>query len=317
MKYLLSDYCLLVSISPKGSDRLGKAYENMCRYMVQPVTTSCLLHALRGLSAGGYIAVEPENGVFTVSTPISLTESGRKAAVLSGLQKLLGEEKFFLKKERAFCAVERPEVHSGEAWTVEAEGFDRIARELLRGYEITLPMFEITDLGDGVMKLTVHHPSDRPDWDGDEDEDCAGDPDAAALCYSASVSGPSERIVQGLRDLIATAHALATEPPRTRKVALHGSDRSLLMSLANAANEQGLVTFRVTVSQIRFNRQRFIGKRDSDLDYAQCGDPIFIHEMSSGEGFAYFEVLHAALSHPELLSEADFHTLSDIHRFTH
>ena len=32
---------------------------------------------------------------------------------------------------------------------------------------------------------------------------------------------------------------------------------------------------RLHIEKILFNRQRFIGKRDGDLDYAQCGDSIF------------------------------------------
>ena len=70
----------------------------------------------------------------------------------------------------------------------------------------------------------------------------------------------------------------------------------------------------MTVSKIRFNRQRFVGKRDSDLDYAQCGDPIFIHEMASAEGFAYYCVLHDMLARPDLLTEEDFDKLSVVHR---
>ena len=113
-----------------------------------------------------------------------------------------------------------------------------------------------------------------------------------------------------------SAHVLVTESPRARKVALHGADRSLLISLANAANEQGLVTFRMTVSQIRFNRQRFVGKRDSDLDYAQCGDPIFIHEMSSAQGFSLYDVFHSMLARPDLLGEDDLAVLNEIYSRT-
>ena len=123
-----------------------------------------------------------------------------------------------------------------------------------------------------------------------------------------------EQAKAAIRDLVDTAYLIITEPPRARKVALHGVDGSLLISLANAANEQGLVSFRMTVSRIRFNRQRFVGKRDSDLDYAQCGDPIFIHEMASAEGFAYYCVLHDMLARPDLLTEEDLDKLSIVHR---
>jgi hypothetical protein len=87
-----------------------------------------------------------------------------------------------------------------------------------------------------------------------------------------------------------------------------------LISLANAANEQGLVAFRMTVSKIRFNRQRFVGKRDSDLDYAQCGDPIFVHEMGCVADFCLFGVLYSAVLYPKLLGEDDFDRVSVIYR---
>ena len=72
----------------------------------------------------------------------------------------------------------------------------------------------------------------------------------------------------------------------------------------------------MTVSKIRFNRQRFYGKRDSDLDYAQCGDPIFIHEMASAEGFAFIDVMKSVLARPALLTQDDFDKLSVIHQKT-
>ena len=174
-----------------------------------------------------------------------------------------------------------------------------------------MPTFEVTDLGDGYAKLTVHHPNDDPAGEYSVEDI---DPDAATLSYSASVTGTVEQIKAGLRDLIDTAYLLITEAPRPRKVALHGGDGSLLISLANAANEQGFVSFRMTVSKIRFNRQRFVGKRDGDLDYAQCGDPIFIHEMGGAADFCLFGVLYSAVLYPQLLGEEDFTQLSVIYR---
>ena len=316
MKYLLSDYALLNGISPKDTCSLGSAYTNMCYHMSIPVSMPCLLYTLRGLTAGGYVLLEPENGVISVSTPISLTEAGRKAVTVSGLQKLLGAEKAAWKKEQSFCESARPEVTPGEEWTVDPEGFEAIVKNLHERRELELPLFELTEVGDGMAKLTVHHPNDSFRGDGDEDNTDGYDPDAAAVSYSACVTGPGELVAQGMRDLIAAAHALVTEPPRTRKVALHGSDRSLLISLAHAANERGVVSLRMTLSQIRFNRQRFVGKRDSELDYAQCGDPIFILEMASAGDFARYGVMQNALNSPHLLGTEDFDALSEIHRKT-
>ena len=311
MKYQFFEFHLLQSVSGNGRDTLGRVYENFTSYMCAPVTMPCFLHALRGLMAGGYITAEPETGVLTVSTPVALTDKGREAITPKGLSKLFNEAKATAKKELAFCDTERPAEEAGRDWTVEAEGFDTILRELRERREVGLPTFEVTDLGDGYAKLTVHHPGD--DVNAGEDE-ADGDPDAAELTYSASVTGTADQIAAGLRDLVDTAYLLVTEAPRPRKVALHGGDGSLLISLANAANEQGLVAFRMTVSKIRFNRQRFVGKRDSELDYAQCGDPIFIHEMGRAADFCLFGVLYSAVLYPDLLGEDDFDRLSVIYR---
>ena len=279
--------------------------------MGYPVSMPCLLHAIRGLVTGGYITIEPDDGdVISAATPLTVTPAGKKLAAISPMQKLLGEYKAHLKNLVRFCDMERPDIPA-DALTANRDSFEPAVTRLLRAGDISLPMFEISDAGEGFLTLTVHHPHDDPAGEyGVEDMD----PDSADLSYSASVTGTAEQITAGLRDLIDTAYLLVTEPRRSRKVALHGGDGSLLISLANAADEQGLVSFRMTVSKIRFNRQRFVGKRDSDLDYAQCGDPIFIHEMQSAGNFAYYDVLHSVLARPDLLRAEDSRALQEICR---
>lgn len=317
MKYTVSDYYFLFSAVEQKANDVEDAYEGMCICMGCPVSMPCLLHAIRGLVAEGFLTVEPEGGVISAVTPIAVTAEGKKAAAISPIQKLFGESKAHKKNEARFCDTDYPNVPKDNL-SADGDSFADCVTRLIRNGHVSHPMFEISGVEEGYLKLTVHHPNDG--WRGYDDEDEADeedyDPDAAALSYSASVTGTAEQIQAGLRDLIDTAYLLVTEPPRPRKVVLHGADRSLLISLANAANEQGLVSFRMTVAPIRFNRQRFVGKRDSDLDYAQCGDPIFIHEMASAEGFADFCLLHSAVAYPDLLTEEDFDKLSVIHQST-
>jgi hypothetical protein len=312
MKYQFFDYHLLQSISPKGGDTMGSVYENLTSYILSPVTMPCFLFSLRGLMAGGYIEVESRDGAVTPVTPISLTEAGRKAVTVSAFQKLFGELKAIAKKEKVFCALDRPDA-AYIVLSAEGSDFAPITQKLMKARDIAFPTFELTDLGDGIMKLTVHHPNDDPVGIYDAEDI---DPDSPDLAYSASVTGEAEQIMAGMRDLISAAHALLTQPPRTRKVALHGSDGSLLITLARAANETGLVSLRMTVAKIRFNRQRFVGKRDGDLDYAQCGNPIFITELRDEYSFAYWDVLHSAIAYPSLLTEEDLDKLTDIHRIS-
>lgn len=322
MKYSVSDFYFLSSAAELRARTVGAAYENACIFMGQAIPMPCLLHTVRGLVAGGYLTAEPDGTVISASTPISVTDEGRKAVAISLVQKLLGQDKAHRRNELRFCDRERPDVPA-DGLTADAESFDDCVTRLCRGGHITHPTFEISDTDEGCYTLTVHHPNDGwtdPDDDSHDDDSQdndgqeEGDPDAAALSYSATVTCTAEQIKAAIRDITDTAYLIATQPPRARKVALHGVGSSLLISLANAANEQGLVSFRMTASRIRFNRQRFVGKRDSDLDYAQCGDPIFIHEMGSAEGFAYYAALHSMLARPDLLSEEDFGKLSEVHR---
>ena len=313
MKFSVSDFYFLSSAVDLKARTVGVAYENMCTFMGQAVPMPGLLRTIRNLTAGGYITADADSGVITAATPITVTAEGKKAAAISPIQKLLGQDKAHRKNELRFCDTECPAVPAEEL-TADPDSFEDCITRLIRAGHISRPTFEISDMDEGYYKLTVHHPNDG--WYGLDDEDeeeSDSDPDAAALSYSASVTCTEEQAKAAIRDLVDTAYLIATEPPRARKVALHGVDGSLLISLANAANEQGLVSFRMTVSKIRFNRQRFAGKRDSDLDYAQCGDPIFIHEMSSAEGFAFYGVLHDMLARPDLLTEEDFGKLSAVH----
>jgi hypothetical protein len=311
MKYTVSDFYFLSFAHDAKARTIEDAYEGLCICMGQAVPMPCLLRTIRDLVAGGYITVEPEGNVISAVTPITVTAEGKRAAAISPIQKLLGQDKAHRKNELRFCDTECPALPADDL-TADTDSFDDCVTRLIRGGHISRPTFEIGDMNEGYRKVTVHHPNDE--WHGyDDGEDEETDPDTAALSYSAAVTCTEEQVKAAIRDLVDTAYLIATEPPRARKVAIHGADGSLLISLANASSEQGSVSFRMTVSKIRFNRQRFVGKRDSDLDYAQCGDPILIHEMASAEGFAFYGVLHDMLARPDLLTEEDFGKLSAVH----
>ena len=313
MKYQFFEFHLLQSVFCKGRDTLGHVYENFTSYMCAPVTMPCFLYALRGLMAGGYVTVDSPDGILHPDMSVSITDAGRKAVKPSVLLGLLSEFKATVKKELAFCALDRPENAEEIDLCANTEDFSPLIRPLIEARDVAFPTFELNDLGEGILKLTVHHPND--DIKGEYNvEDI--DPDGADLSYSASVTGYAEQVMAGMSDLISAAHAMVTEAPKTRKVALHGADGSLLVTMARAVNETGLTTFRITVAKIRFNRQRFYGKRDGELDYAQCGDPIFIHELQDEEGFAYWDVLHSAVAYPCLLTDGDMDKLTEIYRAT-
>lgn len=316
MNYLFSDFYFLVGAADKQTSTVGDAFRHLSELLAAPVPTPCLLHALRGLSTGGYITVSPEGGMITPDTPLAITDSGKKAAVPSGLRKLMGEEKALNRLELEFCGRAHPDSADGTAWTADEEGFAEITRGMMERREIFYPLFQLTEAGEELLTLTVHHPSHsysayEADGEGEE-ADNPFDPDAAAYAESVSVTGSRERVMEGVSHLLEAAHALLTQPASTRKVALHGQDQSLIITLAHAASESG-ITLRMTVAKIRFNRQRFYGKRDGDLDYAQCGEPVILHEMGGSAAFAAL-LLPCAASMPGILGEDDAARIGEIHR---
>ena len=311
MKYLFSDFYFLCGAADKETRTVGDAYRKMCGYLDGASSCGCLLHALRGLVAGGYITVEPEehgdNRIVNLNSPITVTKAGREAVAISPLQKLFGETKAFTKNEFQFCSLEYPNDPIGADWWVDGDCLERINYDGVRSDQWTMPLFTLGEMGDGYLSLTLHR-----SYDGYDEEN--SDPDAPEQADHINVTGDATRIMAGISDLLAAVYALLTEPPRTRKVAIHGSDKSLVITLAQAAGEQGSC-LRMTVAQIRFNRQRFYGKRDGDLDYAQCGDALITAEFVNAYGFTD-RLLPCTVALPDRLSAADLDTLNEIHRRT-
>lgn len=307
MNYLFSDYYFLCGAAAKETHTVGDAYRIMCRYLGGPSTCDCLLHALRGLTAGGYITVEPEehhgNRIINLASPIEVTEAGRKAVAISALQKLFGERKAFVKNLLGFCTQERPDTTPEDDWWVDGEALEQVNHNGIQHGAWSTPLCTLGDVSDDCLSMTLHHGT-AVFVDPDEDPD----PDAPEQADTVTVTGDAARIMAGISDLLATAYALLSEPPRTRKVAIHGTDKSLVITLARVAVNHGSC-FRMTAAQIRFNRQRFYGKRDGDLDYAQCGDPLITAEFVNAREFAG-RLLPTAVALPRRLSEKD---LANIH----
>ena len=295
MKYLFSDYYFLCAAADKETRTVGDAYRKMCDYLSVSSTCSCLRHALRGLVAGGYITVEPEEHgearYINLGGSIQITEAGRKAVSISPLQRLFGERKAFVKNQLRFCELERPDQPVGGDWWIDSDCLERINYDGVRSGQWAMPMFHVGD-----VSLTLNRSSYGY---GDEDTD----PDAPEQDDRITVTGDNDRVMAGVSDLLAAVYALLTEPPRTRKVAIHGADKSFVITLAHAAGEQGAF-LRMTVAQIRFNRQRFMGKRDGELDYAQCGDPLLTREFADVGGLA-MTMLPCMVALPDRLSAAD------------
>ena len=303
MKYLFSDFYFLCGAAAKESRTVGDAYRVMCAHMGVPASSACLRHAIRGLVAGGYVTVSGEDPFIHPGTALSVTPLGKEAVAISWLQKLAGEDRAFAKNELRFCSVERPAVAEDDGLCVDFDAFERMIHPALQSGELTRPLLTVGD-----EHLTVNGASGYSFEDNEEDED----PDAPERASCVSVTGDPLLIRAGMSDLLSAALALLTDAPRTRKVALHGADKSLIVTLSQAAGEEGTV-LRMTVSRILFNRKRFIGKRDSDLDYAQCSDPLILREMGWAKSFAA-ALLPCAVSLPEHLSDEDLEVVHTLHK---
>ncbi len=257
MKYLPTDFCILKALSspehPTVADALA-AWQPLCGY--RPPLRA-LADALSALVADDLINIDCDNHQDKHLNPdalVHLTDKGREAVTVSGVLRALSalRERAERKLELNFCDRERPVC---EPLFIDCASFGEDDRS---GH---VQGFQLADAGDGLMTLTI------------EDDDTAVDDEMEDISTAAVTTSP-EYLRAAFLDLLDVAEGLLEGNARARKVALHGVERSLVLTFARAACEDGVTALHVTAAPLRFNRARFVGKRDSDLDYAQCGDPI-------------------------------------------
>lgn len=305
MTYPISAFYLLDAVAREKSSTLETAYTTLCMTMGYPVPLPCLSHALHCLLAGGYVVLGPHEGRVSAATPLKATEEGKAILKLSLHRRLFGKAHALQKIALSFSEMTLPPLKE-DGLLFEGKGFEECAELLMRTGHLSLPLFHFQDTEDGLIRLTIQDPS----------IDCDEEAEEGPSSTTASITGTAEQLRAAVKELIDTALAMVTQPHRARKLALHGQDRSLLISLATAVNAEGLVSLRMTVSAIRFNRWRFLGKRNSDLDYAQCGDPLLLLEWAGEKGFVLHGVLHPLLARPDLLGEEESDALQCLYRYT-
>lgn len=121
---------------------------------------------------------------------------------------------------------------------------------LRRKYSIPTPDFSIEPLDNAFVLRFAGYTG--------EDEDEAGD---------------EQSITINAASLCELAHAFAAydEDGRHHKCCLYADHSPAYVATVSTNDER----MRLSISKILFNRQRFIGKCDGDLDYAQCGETVF------------------------------------------
>ncbi len=255
MNYFDIDFWVLMALGRVGTARAETLLTEMSRDLGWMSSADNLASSLAALSVDGYVTLVAEGESLRADTEIALTEKGRGMIQLGGMVKVFSsmKQKAIRKNEQAFCALMRPAV---SPLAIDRASFSDYAERVARDSEVIFLMIENAE--DGLYTLSLNHAYYR---ETDEEE---VDTDAAhVLC-------DLEKLRRMLGDLLDTA-LLLTESRKTRKVLMAGMGKAFVVTFCEVADESGYSVMRVTAAPILFNLQRFVGKRDSDLDYAQCG----------------------------------------------
>ncbi len=287
MRYCHTDYHTLLILSRTGRMTAEELLRDLHREYGWSACVTCLASSLSALLADEYITWEPQ-GKITPETIICITDKGEGATYIRGVAKVFGgmRKKAIRKNTAAFCDLDRPQVPLP---AIDQGSFSEITRQMEHDRQACL--FWIDDTEDGPYAFTLHSPYYSED-DRAEDESQA---DGLSIYCDAA------EIHTILKDLLDTA-LLFVESRKIRKIVLSGTGRAYVLTFCEVADETGEPVMRVSAAPILFNRQRFIGRRDSELDYAQCGsDVVSTHLSSIGELCGI--ILGVASSRVDLLDE--------------
>lgn len=236
MYYLPTDYLVLAAIRDKKTS-LPPLLEAACATLPYPLSQKALAFSLGKLCAGGLI------------DGYALTEKG--AAFFKNNKKFLeGKAKANARLSALLCAEQAeenvtPYVFSDSAYT---EACDALRRK----YAIPSPDFTV-DAVDGELFLHFGNP-------------CTDEIDEDAPIGEEMIKVSPDSLYQLCYTLLAYY-----EQGGHRKCCLYAAGAPAYV--ATVSRSEG--STRLNIAKILFNRQRFIGKRDGDLDYAQCGEFTF------------------------------------------
>ena len=236
MYYLLTDYLVLTAIRDKKTAPHA-LLEAACASLPYPLSKAALAFSLGKLCAGGYIE------------GYALTEKG--AAFFKNNKKFLeGKAKANARMSALLCAEQiegaiTPYEISDSAYT---EACDALRRK----YAIPTPALTIeAEGGDLYLRFGGRYAEE-------EDED--------ALVFEDKIKVNAA----SLHDLAYTFLEYF-EDGRHHTCCLYADGAPAYV--ATVSRNEG--STRLNIAKILYNRQRFIGKRDGNLDYAQCGEFAF------------------------------------------
>ncbi len=256
MKYFHVDFAVLAALSCTGPASAETLLSNMgVGWMACP---HGLASPLAALSADGYIAVE-QTDTLAANTHVTLTDKGRRIVAVGGLTKLFSgaRRNAMDKNERRFCELPRP---AAAPYALDRAFYDAWQTSETATVSNPYRLLFIENIDDDCFSVSLrNHYCEIDESDGASD---------------LLVPCNPETLRQLFNDLADTALYFA-ESTKSRKVLLYGGGKAYVMTFAMVTDEEGYAVMRISAAPILFNRQRFVGKRDSDLDYAQCGESLF------------------------------------------
>lgn len=285
MTYCYTDFAFLSALSSKKGAGLGNVLAGIAAYLGFAPGEGAVNHALTVLRNAGFIEVPGEGDPLEVGADceVRLTDAGRQAVAVPLVQKLLGRMNAVLHaREKQFLDSSLP-VPDGGSVVLAPQVFDGLVRQL----------DEPEDNGPGCLYLSVcktaegiqmylHEPWGVEPEQGEPDTDTGDTEDRSALAALVGGQADDEYIPENkltvtyeggdkcFADLLRAVHELVTsEEKKTKKLCLHNERGTYVLTLSPQGDG-----IRVTCAPIRFNQKRFRGKRDSELDYAQCGDDV-------------------------------------------
>ncbi len=266
MKYFNVDFSVLVVLSRSTSMTVDQLLLEMANDIGW--ATFCpegLSSAIAVLEKDGYITLETRDGILSSDTVISITDKGRTVTAVSGIARWFAalQRKTIERNEHRFCELSRPRA---DAYRLDHTSFTAWSNSEIAARSNSNRFFFIENAEDEryILSLRNHY------------QDASEEENTSFLSITCDLDG----LRRMLNDLVDAALDL-TESTKVRKVVLMGRGKAYVLTFSYMTDEAGYSILRMTAAPILFNRQRFIGKRDADLDYAQCGDNILTAEFSS------------------------------------
>lgn len=315
MTHCYTDFLLLCALgTARKNEALADALTNTDALLCGCLTADTLIHGLTVLQNEGYISLP--GGEADADTVCLLTAKGRQAIAVPVLSRLFGRRDAVLfVREDAFLAA--PAGNGGATVVLRPGAFDTVHSRLLRaaganGDYDGAPWITVARC-EGGMAVTLRVPGEEgPDESDDSDSggsyDGAAPEDALAMSDSVRAVYPDGLSAGRFTDLLLAVRDFFCGKPQVRKAALPAGTDLYAVSLVREDAE----AVRVSAAPIRFNKQRFRGGRDGELDYAQCGDDVLYF---TEDEYRLAGVLCAAYASVwELLEDGERAALNELRR---